>query len=656
MPPAPWPDSAGGAPGTNTAPDGDPAASAAPAAGAAPLTSDLGTIDLSALEPARIEELLLAVVAETTGYPVEVLGLDMELDADLGVDSIKKVEMFSALRDRVGELPQEDVASWARLRTLREVAERLATGGDGSTAPPAEPAPTPADTDTDTDTDTGAHAGPEPADPRPPDTLVDAVDEVDRFVVGIRGSAAPGQPTPGLGDAPLVVTDDGRGVARALVDRLVGEGFEATVVEEVPPSARAVVLLDGLTEDSSPDHAVALHRTALAAASRMAAAGAGEQGTLLVTVQDTGGDFGLAGRRPDRAWLGGLSGLARTAGREWPRASVRAIDCQCGDRAPEEIADALFTELTTGGATPDVGLGADGSRVVLQYDRAGVVPDVAQHRVGPGSVIVVTGGARGVTAAALLALAREHQPHLALLGRTELAEEPAGLDGATEEAELLRRIAALWSDRPGGPPTPAELGAEARRVLAVREIRATLDALTAAGSPVRYLAVDVRDATAVADALDEVRRDWGPITGLVHGAGTVADGLLADKTDERFASVFEPKVGGLRALLSATEDDPLELLVLFSSIAGCFGNRGQADYAMANEVLNLVASAQRVARPDCAVSSIAWGPWRGGMIGPELAHRLRRAGIPLISPDAGAAAFTREVSAAEPPHRVVIAA
>ncbi|MCP2334284.1 KR domain-containing protein [Actinoalloteichus cyanogriseus DSM 43889] len=427
------------------------------------------------------------------------------------------------------------------------------------------------------------------------------------------------------------------------------------MVDDVPETASAAILLGALTEDTSPTRARAVSRAALAAARRLAPR-ATERGGLLVTVQDTGGDFGLDGGDPARAWLGGLAALARTAAREWPLASVRALDCARGGRGPEQIAEVLVTELTVGGATPAVGLRADGSRVVPVPVPAAVVPDVDQSRVGPGSVIVVTGGARGVTAAAMRAMAEEHQPYLALIGRTELVEEPPGLDGATEEADLVRSLASSWGDRADGPPSPAELAAEARRVLAVREIRATLDDLRALGSPVRYLSVDVRDEAAVAAALDEVRRDWGPITGLVHGAGTLADRLLADKTDEQFDRVLDTKVGGLRALLTATEDDPVELLCVFSSVAGCFGNAGQADYAMANEVLDLVASSQRITRPDCLVRSLAWGPWHGGMVGPALAERFERAGVPLIPLGAGATAFTEEVTGSGAATRVVLVA
>src|SRR6185295_9026995 len=102
----------------------------------------------------------------------------------------------------------------------------------------------------------------------------------------------------------------------------------------------------------------------------------------------------------------------------------------------------------------------------------------------------------------------------------------------------------------------------------------------------------------------------GPITAIVHGAGVLADKRIADKDEAQFDRVFDTKVAGLRALLAATADDPLAAVCLFSSVAARTGNPGQCDYAMANEVLNLVACAERARRGTaCTVRAIGWAPW-----------------------------------------------
>jgi NAD(P)-dependent dehydrogenase (short-subunit alcohol dehydrogenase family) len=452
------------------------------------------------------------------------------------------------------------------------------------------------------------------------------------------------------------VTDDGGGIAKALADRLNDVGVTAFVTERVPPGTDGAVILDGLRKVTSPYDALPVNRAAFLAA-RAVAPRLAADGGVFVTVQDTGGDFGLGGRQGDRAWSGGLAALARTAGCEWPRASVKAIDCEQGDRDAQQIADTIATELLTGGTLLNVGLRADGRRDTLMIkhepDEGGRLDD---RLIGSGSVIVMTGGARGVTAVAALALAHAYRPHLVLIGRTALTAEPPELCGAIDERALKHAIIAEAVRRSGRAPSPADVQAQATRVLVGREIRRTLAALAGLGCRARYVAVDVRDAGALGLALDQVRADWGPITGLVHGAGVLADGLIADKSDEAFDRVFDTKVDGLRALLSATADDPVRFVALFGSVVAQFGNAGQCDYAMANEVMFQVAAAETARVPGRRVIAIGWGPWEVGMVTPSLATYFRDRGVRLISTDQGGPAFVRALDSAWPKGRLLITA
>ncbi|MFI6515406.1 SDR family oxidoreductase [Spirillospora sp. NPDC050679] len=448
----------------------------------------------------------------------------------------------------------------------------------------------------------------------------------------------------------MTVVDGGSGAGEALAGRLRAHGITATAVadcQDVTEDDRRVVLLAGLRPVGAPAEGLEVQRAAFRAARRIAA-GVAAEGGLLVAVQDTGGDFGLSGSGSAQAWLGGLAGLARTAAAEWPDAAVKAIDCAVGDRTAEQIADVLTAELLHGGSLLDVALAADGGRATPRPVAAAVevsaeAEGAGPHRIGPDSVIVATGGGRGVTAAALVELARTHRPRLALLGRTALADEPAGLPAPADEPTLTRALA----DRAGGGARPGELAEQARRIMAVREIRATLAAIEQAGSPVRYLTADVTDPASLAEALDAVRAEWGPLTGLVHAAGTLADKRLPDKTDAHFDVVFDTKAEALRHLLELTAEDPLSVMCLFSSVAGAFGNAGQSDYAMANETLAHVASAEAARRSDCLVRSIAWGPWDGGMVSPSLAAHFTAAGVPLLAPADGARALVAELDSAD---------
>ena len=596
----------------SAAPGSTPPASASdPAAVAAP-----GAIE------ADLEALMLEIVGEKTGYPVEMLTLEMDMEADLGIDSIKRVEILSAMRDREPNLPEVDTAKMAELRTLGQIVGFM-DGGASSAGASAAP--------------TGAGPSQQPAD-----ALGTA--QLGRFALRQIEAPAAGLAMAGLvTGGTVVITSEGTGIAEALASQLEKRGIAATAVDEVPSDAAAVICLEGLKPVSDFAEAREANRRAFAAA-RTVAARFAEQTGLWVTVQDTGGDFGLSGRDATRATLGGLAGLTKTAAREWPGAAAKAIDLERGDRSARELAEALARELCEGGPEIEVGLPADGRRITLESFAAPIGPE-RSPAVSGASVLVASGGARGVTASTLVALAREAQPRLVLLGRTPLEPEPEPCRGIDGEAELKRAVLDL-ATAAGERLTPKELGARASRIRAGRDIRATLAALEDAGSEARYVSADVRDAAALGAALDRVRRDWGPITGIVHGAGVIADKAIADKSQEQFDQVFDTKVEGLKCLLEATAEDPLELICLFSSITARCGNPGQSDYAMANEVLNKMAAAEHRRRGGaCRVKSLNWGPWEGGMVTPELESHFADLGVALIPLAAGARMMVDELSA-----------
>jgi NAD(P)-dependent dehydrogenase (short-subunit alcohol dehydrogenase family) len=449
----------------------------------------------------------------------------------------------------------------------------------------------------------------------------------------------------------MALVDDGAGIATALARRLTARGIETRVVAEVPPEASGAIVLSGLRELASVEDALAVNREVFLAARAMAPRLAA-QGGVFVTVQDTSGDFGVSGRNAVRAWSAGLAGLAKTAALEWPLAGVVAIDVERGGREADAVAALLEEELLFGGPEPEVGLRLDGARVTLECVAEPAPADAL--RVDRSDVVVATGGARGVTAACLVELARQSRACIALLGRTELRDEPRACAGVSGEGALTRALveARRAEDH---TLTPAEVRAEVHAILAGREVRATLAALRAAGSDAEYFGCDVQDAAALARTLQEVRGRFGFVTVLVHGAGVLADKRIADKTPEQFDRVFGTKVRGLRALLDATHEDPLRAILLFSSVAARSGNAGQADYAMANEVLNKVAAAEAHRRGTSRiVRALGWGPWDGGMVTPALRARFAEAGVPVIPLAAGARMFVDELRGAAGPAEVLL--
>ena len=604
--------------------NGGPALPLAPVPPAVPVAHNGSAAPAAPAAPAsELITQMLAVVADKTGYPVEMLDLSMALEADLGIDSIKRVEILSAVQERIPTLPDVETSTMATLATLQEIIDYL----HGLNAPGLN----------------GTQVG-----GRLPFELAGA--EIARYAVRAVAAPASGMGMPGLYTARNVEIvasaaghDNAAGdadTAEALAAILRTHGIGATIVTEPSADAEAVIHLGGLRRTAGRADTLGVNRAVFADAQRVAATFA-EHGGVFITVQDTGGTFGLLTDPGPRAWAGGIAALAKTAAQEWPRAQIKAIDIAVGSQAPVSVAEHLAQEIVAGGAELEVGLGSTHGRVTVV---AGARP-VTTHtpRVESSDVIIVSGGGRGVTAASVIALARQTQASFLLIGRTELGDEPPEAHGLTTDAELKRALLTSAAAQ-GLKPTPKDLDHQARRIMADREVRATLAGLTAAGSRVRYAAADVRDPAQLGALLDDVRTDFGPITGVVHGAGVLADAPLQKKTLAGFDRVFETKVGGLCALLDATATDPLKLVCLFSSVAARSGNVGQSDYAMANEILNKVALAEQARRgPGCLVRALGWGPWDSGMVTPGLKSMFESRGISLIPLAAGAQAFVAEV-------------
>ncbi len=266
-----------------------------------------------------------------------------------------------------------------------------------------------------------------------------------------------------------------------------------------------------------------------------------------------------------------------------------------------------------------------------------------QTQIRPSSVFLVSGGAKGITAKCTIKLAQQHPCKFILLGRSELLQtEPDWAKDCFDESTLKKRIMENLLSI-GEKPTPMSVQKVYNQISSSREIKQTLAAIQQAGGEAEYISVDVTDALALHQKITTTAERMGKITGIIHGAGNLADKLIEKKTEQDFEKVYTAKVKGLENLLTCINPSQLEHLVLFSSVTGFYGNIGQSDYAIANEILNKSAHLFKQQYPQCHVVAINWGGWDSGMVTPELKKEFARRGIDIIPVEAGTQMLVNEL-------------
>ncbi len=628
---------------------------------------------------------LLQLVSERTGYPPEMLNLDLNLEADLGIDSIKRVEilgnfqrLYTPGEELAGEKGMEKLTT---IKTLRGIIGWILESMHSAPAVASARVPEAA---ARLEAGRGPAAGREEQDRREPS----GEDQLSRYTPVPIEIRPPSQAASLDITGVIVLTDDEKGIADRLGGELSERGHTIALVragretEEAAPgryvadlaSVGGIEALLGLIRRKQGPIGSLIHLVPLRAGGDFSTmdlaawrgrlrlevkslfhlakglhedlkAAAGRGGACLLAATGLGGSFAIdsPGAAECFPGHGGVAGLIKTLAQESPEVRVKVVDLN-----PREdvtvLASHLFQELFSPNDQVEVGYQGE-RRLAIHLTEARMNRDGPPAlAIDPSWVILLTGGARGITAEVARSLAARYQPTLLLVGRSPLPPpaEPPETAGLTSPQELKAALLATLGDG-GHPLALAQVEAAYARLVQDREIRNTLAALEGAGAKARYYQVDVRDGGAFGDLLDRIYETHGRIDGVIHAAGVIEDKLIKDKAPESFDRVFDTKVDGAFILSRKLRHDSLRFLALFASVAARFGNRGQGDYAAANEVLNKLALSLD-SRWSGRVVSVNWGPWaKLGMVSPELRERFARRGIELITPEIGCRGMELEI-------------
>lgn len=636
-----------------------PAATPAPApAAAAPVPAVAAAAAAPAPAPAggaltreKLLDMLLGIVEQKTGYPRDMLGLDQNLEADLGIDSIKRVEVVGAMlkllpdahREALSEV-RTKINTQATLNGMLDLIAQAKVGG--AVAVPFDSA--------------GVGAG------------ADYVSNPPRLVMRARREAHPATVLRHLTPGAFVLTRDARGVCEALGEVLRAAGAEVLFVgREVLIDEAALLRWCAEVPASTPIagvvHLAALGTPALAAtdgpAEWRAAMQLNEKSFFLllrelsprlagaahvVAASDLGGLYGREGSaRSELRLVGGALGAVKSLLEERPTLRAKAVDLDPA-RSPSQLAADLLAEIEVDGGRQEVGY-PGGERTIFTTEAEEVTPDPAREAALEHLVVLATAGARGITAEVLREIARPGTT-LVLTGRSAIPEHEPADTASLADAAALRQHVIAQARQSTTRLTPRELERRVQSVLDLREMRANLADSRASGATVEYHSVDVTDEAAMAALLDDVRRRHGAIQGVVHGAGVIEDKLLADKQSDSWSRVVQTKVMGLLLLQKLIDPAHLKFFAVFSSVAGRYGNSGQSDYATANELMNrLCAALQARWGARVAVSALCWGPWGptkfgAGMVTAETEAKFELKKVYLVTAALGRRLFRQEIT------------
>lgn len=194
-------------------------------------------------------------------------------------------------------------------------------------------------------------------------------------------------------------------------------------------------------------------------------------------------------------------------------------------------------------------------------------------------VYLITGGMGGLGLEFAKYISKKRKVNLALLNRSKLPDRNRWKEiiKQNEDIKLIKKLEAIQE-------------------------------MEAASAKVNCYSVDVSEEEQLREVLEELRKKYGKINGIFHAAGVAGDGLLINKDEYTFQRVLKPKMDGTWLISQLTKQDPLDFVILFSSIGTLFGGMGQGDYTAANTYLDSYAAYEN--RKGRTVLCVNWPAWK----------------------------------------------
>ena len=351
------------------------------------------------------------------------------------------------------------------------------------------------------------------------------------------------------------------------------------------------------------------------------------------------GYLGISNRRISRnideifsiSQKGGINGLIKSLKLEWDNTFCRTIDLD--PTSSDNYVEYIINELHCPDMTIRETSYNNNKRFTIN-ETNGLVLNTSL--VNNNDIFIVTGGAKGITPHCLKEIAKEiNGGTFYLLGRSELVNEESWSIGL--EGKELSSAGLTFLKNSNTKITPKLHKKLITKIESNREILNSIYTIKQYNATVKYIVCDVNNEQNINSVIKNINieLDGKSITGIIHASGVLRDKKIENKKIEDYRFVYGTKINGLYNLLKNVVLSDLKHLILYSSLAGVYGNIGQTDYAMANEVFNKFAYHFKNIYKKCNVKSLCFGPWDSGMVTPELKSHFIDNGVEIIPLEEG---------------------
>ena len=577
----------------------------------------------------EVRDKILKLLSVKTGYPADMLDTDLDLEADLGIDTVKQAEFISEVRETFN-IPRIEGLKIADFPTIKHIIGFVLEKRRKALSLTVQ---------------------------KPQEELVDktsrAEEEVRLFEA--RLVALPPVEKSSRPEAEEVFVMGGPSeLADAVTNALNVLGYPVVkrTTDPVLPKVSSTKRTGLINLFPMEGDNLSLRKTFelyLACASTF------DTGpSFLVTVVSEDGAYGFDTPSETGHMMGAIGGATKAFSREYPDTIARLLDVHPGlgfDQAVEIISRSFIEAFPL-----ETGVAASGELRAIR-----MIPMIEQDEqpgIKSGDVVLASGGARGITAVCITQLAERCPLSIVILGRTSLstrAEQLATFGPEQWTAEKNKIVERMKQS--GTAVTPVKVDKEIAALQAEAEVFRHIWKLKSLGSEVIYRPVDIRDRDSVDRAVREVSETCGRVDVVIHGAGIDVSRALRSKTLEQMENVVSVKIQGIRNIMDALECHgmPPRRVIGFGSVAGRFGNMAQVDYSAANDGLaHLLRKMDRDC--DAKVSIIDWAPWAevGMATRGSVQQSLEIAGIDFIPPQKGAEMLAREIGRSSGACEVVV--